>query len=598
MAPAEVELAAFSIVWSVVLLLMLTVLELNKNTVLGFVLLLIAAVVFLTLYYRVLRKHRWWWSAFGWLAFFGCFAAVLACTWPPVRPVPAYEGRTPVYTETVHLRDGDVRGVLVRDGKAELYAGIPYAAPPVGDLRWREPADPAPWEGVLDADHFAPMFAQPTHLPIYNSLSQIIGYHDYRISLSDNYIPPVSEDALYVNVWKPAGEQKDLPVLVYVHGGSLQTGQPWYADYSGAGLAAQQGMIVVNLGYRLGVFGFLADEELAKESPNGTTGNYGLLDQIKALEWVRDNIAAFGGDPEQVTLAGESAGAASVSALCTSPLAKGLFHYAILESSTVVSIEPPHSFRLFDEALASGRELKARHGVSSVAELRAIPAEQLLDEAYTQHHITIDGYVLSETPYESYKKGAHNELAMLHGYNSEESGPFILFGHASMKDYEQRVRSYFKEYADDVLRLYAPATDAEADSYWAQIYGAVFFNYPHYCLNRLEAALGVPCYEYYFSKSNGRLGPWHSGELIYCYGNVPDNSPLFDDGDRALMRTLNGYFRNFAASGDPNGEGLPVWEQSKDSTRVLELGTSVGMTDEKYLALYAIMDRMQGMREE
>ncbi|MBQ3159468.1 MAG: carboxylesterase family protein, partial [Clostridia bacterium] len=189
------------------------------------------------------------------------------------------------------------------------------------------------------------------------------------------------------------------------------------------------------------------------ESDSGTTGNYGLLDQIKALEWVRQNVSAFGGDPDNVTLAGESAGAASVSALCTSPLAKGLFRRAILESSTVASAEPPHSFRTMAEALASGKEQKERYGVSTPAELRALPAERIVNEAYTQHHMTVDGYALTETPYESYKKGVHNEEALLHGYNAEESGPFILFGHANLKNYEGKIRDYFRDYADEVLSL-------------------------------------------------------------------------------------------------------------------------------------------------
>ena len=247
------------------------------------------------------------------------------------------------------------------------------------------------------------------------------------------------------------------------------------------------------MGYRLGVFGYLADEELRAESPHGTTGNYGLLDQIKALEWVRDNIAAFGGDP---ALAGESAGAASVSALCTSPLAKGLFERVILESSTVASIEPPHSFRLMDEALESGKALKARFAVSSVAQLRALDAKRLVGEAGTQHHMTVDGYALAETPWESYRKGVHNEQAILHGYNSRESGPFILFSQASLKDYEQRVRRFFGEWADEVLALYPAATDDEARANWAKIYGAIFFDYSHYCLNRLAAENGIPVWEY------------------------------------------------------------------------------------------------------
>ena len=583
----------FGIFGSLLFLIMLAVLELNKNTVLGFILLLAVTVGFAVLFIKVLHGGKWYWKVLGWIGWIGAFVLILLLTWPPVKRVPAYEGRTPTYTEVVSTEKGDVRGVVIDEGRVELYAGIPYAKPPVGDLRWREPQDPDAWDGVLDADHFAPMCMQPVELPIVSSLKKVIGYHDYKISLSDNYRPAVSEDGLYVNVWKPAGKVENLPVLVYIHGGTLQTGQPWYGDYAGTGLA-REGVIVVNLGYRLGVFGYLADEGLKAESEHGTTGNYGLLDQIKALEWVQKNVAAFGGDPNNVTLAGESAGSASVSAICTSPLAKGLFSKVLLESSTVVSIEPPHSFRSYEDAIKSGNELKARYNVKTPAELRALDAETIVNEAYTQHFMTVDGCALTDTPYESYKKGVHNEQAILHGYNSEESGPFLILGNASMKDYEQRVRSYFKEYADDVLKICAPTTDEEAKEMWAQIYGAIFFNYPHYCENRLAAENGIPVWEYYFSKHNGRLGSWHSGELIYFYGNLPEDSRLFDEADYTLEKNMTGYVLNFMKTGDPNGAGLPAWESSPDSTRVLELGNHTEMTDEKYLALYAVMDRMAG----
>ena len=585
----------FGIVTGLLFLLMAAVLELNKNTLLGFGLLLAATAAFAVLFCKVLQGGRWYAKLLGFAGYLAVFVGILFLTWPPTRAVPAYEGKSPLYTGVVKLEQGEVRGVVIADGEVELFAGIPYAQPPVGELRWKEPQDPQPWTGMLDADHFAPMCMQPTKLPIYDSLARIIGFHDYKISLHDNYVAPVSEDGLYVNVWKPAGKVSNLPVIVYIHGGTLQTGQPWYADYAGTGLA-KKGAVVVNLGYRLGVFGYLADEGLAAESETGTTGNYGLLDQIKALEWVQQNVAAFGGDPGNVTLAGESAGAASVSALCTSPLAKGLFRRVILESSTVASTEPPHSFRSMEEALTSGQELKARYGVSTPAELRALDAKKIVNEAYTQHHMTVDGYALTETPYESYRKGVHNEEAILHGYNAEESGPFILFAHGNMKNYEGKIRTYFKEYADEVLVLYAPATDAEADSCWAQVYGAIFFNYPHYCLDRLAAQNGIPAWEYYFSKTNGRLGCWHSGELPYFYGNIPADSKLFDEKDRALSETILSYVMNFARTGDPNGTGLPPWDSDTESRTVLELGDSVGMADEKYLKLYEIMDRMTGWK--
>ena len=277
----------------IVFLLMLAVLELNKNTLLGFLLTIAATALFVFLRGRAagggLRFLCW----VGWIAL---FALILFLTWPPVKAVPAVEGKSAGRTQIVTLRDGQVQGVLTADGAVEVYTGIPYAAPPVDELRWREPQDVESWDGVRLCDHFAPMSMQPTNLPIYDSLAQIIGYHDYKISLKDNFRAPVSEDALYVNVFKPAGAAEGLPVYVYIHGGSLQTGQPWYGDYRGENLA-REGAVYVNFAYRLGVFGYLADEELMAESENGTTGNYGLLDQIKALEWVRDNIARFGGDP-------------------------------------------------------------------------------------------------------------------------------------------------------------------------------------------------------------------------------------------------------------------------------------------------------------
>ncbi len=573
-------------------LLMLALTELNQNRVAGLILTALLGVAFWVLHHRMAEEKRRK-KALLWLGWLLVFALFFAVTQPPVRPVPAVAGKDPQTTEIVTLADGQVRGVKTADGTVEVFAGIPYAKPPVGDLRWREPQDPEPWQGVLQADHFAPMSMQPVRGTLYQSLTRIVGYHDYRVSFTDNYRAPVSEDSLYVNVWRPANGGENLPVLVYIHGGSLQTGQPWYEDYSGEGLA-RQGVIVVNMGYRLGVFGYLADEELAAESPNGTTGNYGLLDQIKALTWVRDNAAAFGGDPTNVTLAGESAGAAAVSALCTSPLAAGLFQKAVLESSTVASVKPPHSFRLLDEALESGKTLKNKYRCATIAELRALPAAKLVGEAETQHHMTVDGYALTETPYESYRRGAHNETAALHGYNREESAAFILFDGADMKNYEKKVRGYFGDAADEVLALYPAGTNDEAARYWAEIWGAVFFDYPHYCYDRLAAANGIPVYEYHFEKENGRLGPWHSGEQVYLYGNIPPRSRLYDDRDRALSAEMTAYFVNFIKTGDPNGEGLPRWERNLTGVDLMNFGVTTGMAVERKEALYRILDRMDG----
>ena len=565
-------------------------LEVNKNTISGWIQSLVVFVVYITLSVKLLRGKKWYLRL-------GCFVLLLALlavigygTLGPYKAHPAVDTKDPKVTEIVTVRDGQLTGVTTEDGAVEVYAGIPYAKPPVGELRWREPQDPEPWEGVLAADHFAPMSMQPVRPAWYNSMAQIIGYHDYEISLDDNYRDMVSEDALYLNIWKPAGEQENLPVLVYIHGGSLQTGQPWYADYSGEGLA-RKGVIVVNMGYRLGVFGFLADEELMAESPNGTTGNYGLLDQIKALQWVQDNIAAFGGDPNNVTIAGESAGSACVSALCTSPLAKGLFRRVIAESSTVTAPQPAHSFQLLADGLENGRQIKERFGVGTIEELRQLDAKTLVAAADRIHHMTVDGYVLPQTPYESYQKGIHNEEAILHGFNAQEGSAFILFDNANLKNYGEKVTRMFGEQAEAALALRPSSSDEEAKANWIDLYSAYFFSYGHYCWSRQAQALDIPCYEYYFSKENGRLGPWHSGEEVYCYGNIPAASPLYNESDRALSEIFCSYFANFCKTGDPNGPGLPRWEQTGGGKTVLELGEQIGPREDPYLPIYELFDK-------
>ena len=565
-------------------------LELNKSTGIGFLLLIFALAAMIMLGKRHMGTFRWWMRGFCVLSYLAVCVGIVFVSWPPVRRVPASEDKNPQRTDVYSTAYGDVRGVVLPGG-TELFAGIPYAAPPVGELRWKKPQDPEPWNTILECDTFAPMSMQVQNLPIYNSLAQIIGYHEYRITLNDSYREACSEDSLYLNIWKPAGTVSKAPVVVYIHGGSLQTGQPWYKDYSGEGYA-RDGVICVNMGYRLGVFGFLATEEMMREE--GTAGNFGLLDQIKALEWVRDNIESFGGDPENVTLIGESAGAVCVDALCVSPLATGLFRKAVLESSAISSVQPPHSYRLFDEALSSGEDLMKRYGCASLDELRNLPAEKLVGEQETQHHVTIDGYVLPDTPYTLRKQGIYNEEAVIHGYNAEESGPFILFAHANLKNYEERIRGWFGSFADEVLALYDPSTDEEADRYWAKIYGAIFFNYSHYCLNRLEQENGVPSWEYLFTKDNGRLGSWHSGEMIYTFGMIPEKSKLFTEEDRNLSDRMHTYWVDFAKNGDPNSGTLSGFEQSEDSSKVMEFGTHTGMIDEPDLALYEILDRMYG----
>jgi para-nitrobenzyl esterase len=208
--------------------------------------------------------------------------------------------------------------------------------------------------------------------------------------------------------------------------------------------------------------------------------------------------------------------------------------------------------------------------------------------------VTIDGYVLPDTPYHLRKQGIHNESALLHGFNKEESAPFLLFSHASLKDYEDRVRRWAGDSAEEVLSLYAPSTDEEAARFWAEIYGAIFFNYSHYCLNRLEQENQVPSWEYYFTKDNGRLGCWHSGELVYTFGVIPEGSKLYTEEDRALADTMHGCWVSFVKTGDPGKAGDQDFAQSPDSSMVMEFGGSTGMREDPCLALYQILDRMYG----
>ena len=560
-----------------------TLLELNHSRWIGWILFLAVVILFPLV---VKRMPNGSYIALLWLGSLAVYAGIFFLAWPQVKPVPATSAAHPDVTDVITTDSGKITGVFNQDHTVEVYAGIPYAAPPIGQLRWKKPQDPEPWDGIRACDTFAPMSMQTRDIPLMESLTRIVGYHDYK-PFTVHSVPPVSEDSLYLNVWKPAGTVSGLPVLVYIHGGSLQTGQSWWPDYNGEAFAAD-GVITVNMGYRLGVFGFLAEQEFLAEE--GTTGNYGLLDQIKALEWVQNNIAAFGGDPSNVTLVGESAGAVCVDALCVSPLAKGLFQRAILESSTVSSDNPPHSFRLFDEALASGNELLERYNCKHADELRSLPAETLVKELSTQHHITIDGTVLTDTPANLRRQGVHNEQAILHGFNGEESGPFIIFGHATMKDYESKIRALFPDQADAILKLYPAKTDEEADRCWAEIYGAAFFNYSHYCLNRLAAQQDIPVYEYLFTKQNGSLSDWHSGELIYAFGNLPDNAKLFDESDRTLSRIMHTYWVNFARTGNPNGEGVPEFPENPTSQKIVRLDETIEVIDEPYLKLYQIFD--------
>ena len=594
----------FIILAALLFLTEIVLLELGKNTLWGWALavLLFAGVIVLAL--RVLKERGFLLRLGALVAFAMLLGGVFAVSQPPIKQRPAVDYKNPAVTETVHITQGDLTGVYTEDKSVEVYAGIPYAMPPVGELRWKEPQAPHGWEGVRACDTFAPMSLQPRSSEIYNTLQDAIGFGRFHITPKDNYREAMSEDSLYLNIWKPAGEVKDAAVLVFIHGGSLTTGRTSFGDYNGETLA-KKGIIVVNFAYRLNVFGYYADEALAAESANGTTGNYGLLDQVQALKWVQENIASFGGNPDKVTIAGESAGASSVNALCVSPLAKGLFRYAIAESSGIVAKTPYHTFRTLTDALATGKEIQQEMGAADLAALRNVDAETLVNTQFRNDSMTVDGYAITEQPYLTYEKGENNEQALLNGFNKHEADLFNLFEKVTKENYVEVLKNPLGDYAEEGAALYPPEKypleydyiveqGGDAKGAANAVLSAAWFSYSHRVWSDYMTAQNKPVYLYYFTKDNKGLRANHAGELPYAYGNLFREAQLYNESDEALSATMTDYWANFVKTGNPNGDALPTWQPYADDTaKVLELGDKVAMTDAPFLDLYPLIDKYQ-----
>ncbi len=598
---------AFTIMAIIVGLIYLAILELSKNMIIGWVIGIILIVGFIALRFFLKSKEK---NTKGimtlcWLGFFVLLIVNGIVTGPPEKRVPAVANSNPEVTSVVHVNEGDLTGVYNADKSVKVYAGVPFAAPPVGDLRFKEPQPAESWSGVKACDEFAPMAMQERSNVIYNSLSHILGWHDYEMKIGDEYIEAMSEDCLYLNVFVPEGyEGQNLPVLFYIHGGSLNSGQPSYTEYRGEDLA-KQGIIVVNCAYRVGVFGYYAADDLKAESPNGTTGDYGLLDQIAALKWVRDNIASFGGDPNRITIAGESAGSSSVNALCVSPLTGEMFNYAIGESSSIVEYSPYHTFRSYEEALEQGNIVRKEMGVSSSADLRNIPADKLLKNSSKQNAMTIDGYAITEMPYKTYERGANHEKALLNGFNAKEADAFMLGYEATAENYEELLSEHLGSHASEMAKL-VPANSPQRDQHFiidplgdakgalCQVYSALWFTYSHYVWTKCLVAENVPVYEYYFSKTNNILSNYHAGELPYAYGNLWRHPGLYDDEDYKLSEIMQKYWANFVKTGDPNGEGLPYWPKvDADNKQLLQLDTEIKTIDDPNEFMYPVIDAYQ-----
>ena len=594
----------FAIAFFLTALIHFSLLELGKNTVIGWIVSVCVFLIFLFIFKMPLSEKGVWVKLLAWACLFGVLVITGKISAPPVRSIPAVKGKDPARTDVVTVEQGELTGVLNEDESVEVYAGIPYAKPPVGELRWKEPQEPDSWEGIRVCDTFAPMSMQQRTNTVFASLTEIFVYHTFRVSLEDNFLEPMSEDSLYLNIWKPAGKAEDLPVLFFIHGGSLTSGQPSYGEYNGESLA-KKGVIVVSFGYRLNVFGYLADEELAAESPNGTTGNYGLLDQIQALKWVKENIAAFGGDPDNITIAGESAGSSSVNAICVSPLTEGLFRRAIGESSGITAVKPYHTFRSLGSALEMGKKIREEFGAKSISDLRTVDASKLVNTKYTNSAMTVDGYAITEQPYLTYEKGNNHEEALLNGFNTHEADLFMLFNKVSSDNYEKVVSSVLGDHAKEAVELF-PAKEVDPKYHYLveqgkdakgscnAIYTAGWFSYSHFTWSRYMEQQGRPVWQYYFSKDNGGLGSNHGGEMPYCYGNLFRHANLYDESDTALSEMMMSYWVNFAKTGDPNGEGLPRWDTYRsDKCNVMEFGQSQGMVTDPYADLYPLFDLYQ-----
>lgn len=466
----------------------------------------------------------------------------------------------------VSLADGAVsgksataEGVMLRE-----FQGIPYAAPPVGALRWRPPQPVAPWTGVRTAQRFGPRCMQ---LPLFSDM----------VFRSNG----VSEDCLYLNVWTPAqGAGKKLPVLVYFYGGGFVAGDSSEPRYDGASMAAR-GIVTVTVNYRLGVFGFLALPALAAESPQHAAGNYGLLDQNAALHWVRQNIAHFGGDPAQVTIGGESAGSMSVNALMASPLSKGMMARAVGESGGAIAPLAPLSLAAAEKR---GETFMAQVGADSLAALRAMPAEALLqataDKASPGFAPDLDGNFLSEPPAAIFARGAQASVPLLLGANSQEGIYTGILKQLSPTPahYRAALQQLFGAQADRALALYPGGDESEVKRSATALAGDMFIAHSTWRWMDLHRRNSdSPVYFYYYDQPRpGKRNPApgeiadsgavHSGEIEYALGNL-DGNPVYawTSADRGTSRMLQGYFAQFIKHGNPNGKGLPNWPAVAES---------------------------------
>lgn len=450
---------------------------------------------------------------------------------------------SPVQIESGALQGVEANGLLI-------YKGVPYASPPLAELRWREPQPVKPWRGVRKAPAFAPACMQ-------------VG-----VSMPGESPPAVSEDCLYLNIWTPAKKANQrLPVVVWIHGGGYTNGSAAMPLYWGDRLA-QKGVVVVTIAYRLGPLGFLAHPELTAESRHHSSGNYGLMDQIAALEWVHKNIAAFGGDPNCVTIAGQSSGSISVSILMASPLGKGLFQRAIGESGGLfepLQLAPKYALA---EAEKDGEKFAASLGAASTKELRLLPATRLTSDTGGIAHPVIEPHLLPSPPYESYVSGRQNDVPLLLGSNAEEARSLVNVTGVTAKTFASDIAQSFGPLPPPLIAAYPYTTDEQARVARLDFERDLRFGWDMWAWARLQATTGrSPVYYYSFQQrppfpADSVYAGWgasHFAELWYVFDHLDQSPWLWTAADRNVAAEISAYWVNFARSGDPNGAGVPPW---------------------------------------
>ena len=492
----------------------------------------------------------------------------------------------------VKISNGTLEGTYNSNTGINRFAGIPFAQPPVGNLRWKEPQPVISWSGVFKADHFG-------HNPMQKN---VFGDMNFR---ADN----MSEDCLYLNVWAPAKQaSKKLPVLVYFYGGGFVAGDGSEARYDGESMA-QKGIVALTVNYRLGVFGFMAHPDLTQESPHHASGNYGLLDQNAALKWVKENIAAFGGDPDKITIAGESAGSIAVSAQMASPLSKDLIAGAIGESGAMINPTLP-AIPLAD-CEKNGVKFAQSVGAKSIADLRAIPAKELLEDAAKSGmpgalpglSETVDGYFLVKPIVATFEAGEQAHVPLLVGWNSAEV-PYQTVTYGDMptpENYIKKLKMFYGSDADEALKLYPGATQDEVVKSATALGSDRFIVYSTWKWADLQSKTGgKPVYRYLFSRAKPPMvaamgnataglaggvikgqapapnkmppplvGASHASEIEYAMGNLSTNKVYaWTSDDYKVSATMEDYFANFIKTGNPNGAGLPKWKPNTNGSPV------------------------------